>query len=97
MDKPYFFCIQVEIDPKDRDEFFILVEFLSSKIRKTEGNIEFRLLEDLHNPNKFIVWEIWKSEKHVQEHQNSEYFQEYIPQIGKLYKKFHTLELTQIL
>ncbi|MGL5956350.1 MAG: putative quinol monooxygenase [Brevinema sp.] len=91
----YFFCIQIEIEEKDREEFFVLLEFLSTKIRQEDGNIEFRLLEDNHNPNKFIVWEIWENEKYVQEHLNTEHFQDYIPKLGKLYKKFKSSELIQ--
>lgn len=96
MNTEFFMSINIEVEEKDKEEFLVLVEYLLKKIRESEQNISAYLLEDRNVPNTYMIWEIWKSEQAFQEHINAPYFQEYIPKIGRLYSKFKTTEMNQI-
>lgn len=97
MNTEFFLCLNIEIEEKDTEEFLVLTEFLSNKIRNSEENVSFQLLKDKNKPNTYIILEVWKNEESFQEHLNADYFKQYIPKIGRLYSKFKTTELTQIM
>lgn len=51
----------------------------SSRLEK--GNLSYELHQDVKNPLKFIIVEVWKSETAIDEHNNSIHFKKFVHSI----------------
>ncbi len=51
-----------------------LVKLLEPTL-KEEANVEYKIHQDLQNPNKFVAYEVWKSVADLQTHTNTAHIQ----------------------
>jgi len=89
--------ISIIIEPKYLEEFVVLIEYFIAKVRKEEGNIFYYVMVDRNEKNKFIFFGLWEDKKAIQTHTESDYFKNYVPQLGRMYKEFRVTELDRFL
>lgn len=75
----------VKADSKKK--FLEIAEKLIDATRKETGNISYFLHEDLKDENHLTFMEEWQDEKAIKEHNISEHFTEYVPQLAKYCEK----------
>lgn len=53
--------------------------------RKEDGNISYDLHQDVKNPLKYTILEVWKSQTAIDEHNNTDHFKAFVNAIeGKV-------------
>lgn len=89
--------ISVTIEPKNLEEYVVIMEYFVTKTREEEGNIFFYVMSDRNEEGKFFYWGLWKDDAAVQIHMESQYFQTYVPQLGQMCRDFMVTELDRFL
>jgi quinol monooxygenase YgiN len=56
-----------------------------NETRKEEGNVSYELHQELQNPLKYIIIEVWKSQQAIDKHNESVHFKAFVAAIdGKV-------------
>jgi len=58
----------LNVDEKHRDEFFSALQTLVENSRSDEGCLQYDLHEDENQLGAFMIFEIWQSKSHWQQH-----------------------------
>lgn len=69
------------------EEFKKYVDEIIKETRKEEGNISYKLYQDVKEDNVITFIESWRSEEDLQKHFNSKHFKEILPKMGELQEK----------
>lgn len=64
--------------------------------REEEGCIEYRLHQDNDDPAVFVFYENWKSLTCLEQHMNSQHFQDYVAAVGDLIADKIVHKMTEI-
>ena len=91
------YIISVTIAPEYIEEFVVLMEYFVTKVREEEGNIFFHIVRNSNEEDKFMFLGLWKDAAAAQIHMDSEYFKNYVPQMGRMYEEFTVTELDKFL
>ncbi|MDR3236281.1 MAG: antibiotic biosynthesis monooxygenase [Prevotellaceae bacterium] len=72
---------KLEFQKELENVFYTLVD----ASRKEAGNISYDLHQDINNPLKYIILEVWKSQDAIDEHNESIHFKSFVSLIkGKI-------------
>lgn len=66
-----------------KDELLPVFQQVVDETRKEEGNISYDLHQDINNPLKFVILEVWKSQQAIDSHNISEHFRAFAKAIRK--------------
>lgn len=66
------------------DEFISCANELVSESRKEKGCISYELCQDLKDKNKFVFVEKWKDQDAIDAHNNSNHFNDIVPNLAQL-------------
>ena len=61
-----------------KEELIPVFQTVVNETRKEEGNISYELHQDIKNPLKFIILEVWKSQDAIDIHNASAHFQAFV-------------------
>ena len=61
-----------------KEELIPVFQTVVNETRKEEGNISYELHQDIKNPLKFIILEVWESQEAIDIHNASTHFQNFV-------------------
>lgn len=68
-----------------KDELEKVFRNLVDHTRKEEGNVSYDLHQDVKNPLKYTIIEVWKSQDDINKHNDTPHFKEFLTAIeGKV-------------
>ncbi|MGD6815950.1 putative quinol monooxygenase [Metabacillus sp. 84] len=82
----------MNVKPEYREEFLDKVMHVVEQSSNEEGNISYRLYEEVNNPNHFVMLEQWKDQQSIDFHNQSEHFQTFFAAAKKVLAKPLTLK-----
>ncbi len=92
----FYYIANVELEQENIEQYLLLGEMLVKTTKESPGYIDFKLLQDKNNPCKMMVYHAWESAEDMDAYTQSEFFKQYMPQIGKFFTSFSSFEGTQI-
>ncbi|WP_027188178.1 putative quinol monooxygenase [Desulfovibrio cuneatus] len=69
---------EIKLKPEYRQELFPVLQSLVEGSRTETGNIVYDLTENMSLPGHFFVIEEWKSEKAIEEHNETPHFKDFV-------------------
>lgn len=67
----------ISAKPGKEAELKVALREVVAETVKEPGCLMFQVLEDLENPGKFVLWEIFKNREALREHMNKDYTKAY--------------------
>jgi quinol monooxygenase YgiN len=68
-----------------RDELEKVFRQVVDETRKESGNVSYDLHQDMNNPLKYTILEVWKSQAAIDDHNNSNHFKAFVKAVeGKV-------------
>jgi len=67
----------IVVKPEYKEDVLKALYKVVDETRKEEGNVSYDLHEDINNPLKYIILEVWKSDKAIDIHNESIHFGEF--------------------
>ncbi len=68
-----------------KNELEKVFRYLVDHTRKEDGNVSYDLHQDVQNPLKYIILEVWKSQNDISKHNETLHFKEFLSTIeGKV-------------
>ncbi|MDR2840060.1 MAG: antibiotic biosynthesis monooxygenase [Paludibacter sp.] len=64
--------------PKFQDELLKVFHTVVDETRKEDGNVSYELHQDINNPLKYIILEVWKSQDAINLHNESTHFKAFV-------------------
>lgn len=64
-----------------QDELEKAFQTVVNETRKEDGNISYELHQDIKNPLKYTILEVWKSQSAINEHNESAHFKAFVAAI----------------
>ncbi|MFR9166562.1 MAG: putative quinol monooxygenase [Dysgonomonas sp.] len=75
----------IEVKEPYKNELLTVFKNVVDESRKEIGNISYDLFQDVKNPLKFVIMEVWKSQDAIDEHNASIHFNDFVKKIdGKV-------------
>jgi quinol monooxygenase YgiN len=68
----------LKVDPNKRQDFLAHTQSVVSSSREEEGNISYQLFADASIDNEFVFLEMWKDEKAIETHEQTEHFKSFV-------------------
>ena len=87
MPKPYTVVAILEAKIGKENDLKLALEKVVEPSRNEATNLEFRLHQDVENPEQFVLYENWQSQAAHQQQFTKPYIQELAQQIGDLLAK----------
>lgn len=69
------------VKPEFQSELVKVFCTLVDETRKEAGNISYELHQDIQNPLKYIIWEVWSSQEAIDSHNESPHFKAFVEAI----------------
>ncbi len=92
----FFYIANVEVEPENLEQYLLLGEMLVKTTKEAPGYVDFKLLQDRNDARKIVVYHEWESPEDMDNYCQSEFFKQYMPQIGKFFTNFSSFEGVQI-
>lgn len=70
----YIVCVNVHVQPEHVEDFKAAIFKNHDGTRKEPGNLRFDVLQDLEDPTRFFLYEVYVSEEGFKEHQQTEHY-----------------------
>jgi quinol monooxygenase YgiN len=64
--------------PQFQDELLKVFHAVVDETRKEDGNVSYELHQDINNPLKYIILEVWKSQDAINLHNESAHFKAFV-------------------
>jgi quinol monooxygenase YgiN len=75
----------IVVKPAHQKELEKICQAVVDGTRKEEGNVSYELHQDVKNPLKYIILEVWKSQAAIDTHNETEHFKKFVKDIeGKI-------------
>lgn len=65
--------------------------------RREEGNISYELNQDINQPNKFVMVEVWSSQNAIDAHNASDHFQKFAADAKDLLESLDVAVIKKVL
>ncbi|MBS2969218.1 antibiotic biosynthesis monooxygenase [Metabacillus sp. KIGAM252] len=82
----------MNVKPEYREVFLEKVQQVVELTREEEGNVSYRLFEEVSNSNQFVMLEQWKDQHAIDVHNRSEHFQTFFASAKKILAEPLTLK-----
>lgn len=70
----FIVCVTVFVKPEHREEFIAATKKNAESARMESGNLRFDFLESVDDPNRFFLYEVYRSEDDFKLHQQSNHY-----------------------
>lgn len=75
----------IVVKPAHQEELEKVFHTVVDETRKEAGNVSYDLHQDVSNPLKYTILEVWKSQDAIDEHNNSNHFKAFVEAVeGKV-------------
>ncbi|WP_028400355.1 putative quinol monooxygenase [Ectobacillus panaciterrae] len=70
--------VYMTINPEHCEEFLEKAKVLTAATQAEEGNISYRLYEDVEQRNRFVMLEEWADEAAIEAHNKTPHFMKFV-------------------
>ncbi len=67
-------CVDVHVKPECREAFLAACKLNHEGSRQEPGNLRWDLLQDEEDPNRFLLYEVYRDQAALEAHQKQEHF-----------------------
>ncbi len=78
----YVVCVSIWVKPENVNQFIEVVLDNSTNTRKEPGNIRFDVLRGDEEPNRFLLYEVYKSKEDFVKHQQTPHYLRWKSAVG---------------
>lgn len=71
----------IEIKKNFNEDAINILKEVVNETRKEEGCMSYDLHQDVQNPQKYTILEVWQSQDAINSHNNSEHFKKFVKDI----------------
>ena len=83
----YVACIHVEVLPNRRDEFIRATMENARNTVQEPGNLRFDIIQDMDNPNKFMLYEAYRDVDGMVNHKKTTHYLRWRDNVASLFAK----------
>ena len=70
----YVVCVHVHVKPENRDDFVRVSRENASNTVNEPGNLRFDVIQQIDDPNRFMLYEVYQDEAAMQAHKETAHY-----------------------
>jgi len=82
--RPFMCKVEVSVEAKNRDKFLQLMQQLCEPSRRELGCLRYDLVQVHDEPNRFFLFEEWRSVDDLERHKHTDHFRTFAPKIFEI-------------
>ncbi|MDO4551160.1 MAG: antibiotic biosynthesis monooxygenase [Planctomycetia bacterium] len=80
-------CVHVEVIPHHRDDFIAATLENARNTVREPGNLRFDMIQNLDDPNKFMLYEVYRDEEGMAAHKKTAHYLTWRDQVALWFTK----------